>query len=74
MRQAMIFGAKSEAEERIMTYFIFAEYWGWTPKQVDELDVDVLYKLRFLLAESVKERAKPKRNEAKMLKGVGFNV
>ena len=52
----------------MLTYFLFAEHWGWTPKEVDELDVDLVYKLRYLLLEVLKEKERLSRKEMQELK------
>lgn len=48
--------------ERLLTYFLFAERWGWTPKQVDEIDHDVVMKLREMLLE-VQEMERQEREK-----------
>jgi len=52
---------------RTLTYFIFAECWGWTPGDVDEIEVTEVYRLRALLEETMKEREKMSRRERKKL-------
>lgn len=70
LRQAMMFGSKNREHERLMTYMLFAECWGWTPKEVDELDVDIVFKLRHLLMELSKEKERMSRKDKKELQGL----
>lgn len=67
LRQAMLFGSKNREHERLMTYMLFAECWGWTVKEVDELDVDIVFKLRHLLMELSKEKERMSRKDKKEL-------
>lgn len=74
LRQAMLFGSNNLEHEILVTYFLFAEYWGWTPKQVDELDVDVVLALRYMLTEMIKEREKEReaaltKHDKRILRG-----
>ncbi len=64
----MLFGwPMDEEKDRILTYLLFAEAWGWTPRQVDELYYDEVIKLAYLLKELNKEKMRMSRKERKEL-------
>lgn len=67
LRQAMLFGARSGdlKTERILTYFLFADQWGWTQRDVDECDADTVFALRHLLIEVLKEKERLSRKDRK---------
>lgn len=51
----------------MLTYFLFAEAWGWTPNEVDEIEWPTLLALRELLAQYMSERERMLRRESKKL-------
>lgn len=65
LRQAMLFGTSDVWESRVLTYFMFAEAWGWRPSDVDELDWKTVMALKVLLNEFYKEKERMTRKERK---------
>ena len=59
MKEVAIAGAKTPDEERLMTYLICAELWGWTPEQVDRQPITLLRDL-LVLTKEVKEEERRK--------------
>lgn len=72
IREAVVMGFTSSCDvemEMLLTYALFAEQWGWTPKDVNELDADMVMKLRYLLLELLKEKERVSKREMRKVMG-----
>lgn len=52
----MLFGTSDVRLEKYLLYLLFAETWGWTPAEVDEMDTETVYIMKTLLEEINKEK------------------
>ena len=44
-------------DDELLTYIIFAETYGWSPKDIEHLSWDKVIKLRVLVEEIAKEKS-----------------
>lgn len=58
----MKFGCEIPEDDELLTYIVFAEAYGWSPKDIDNLDWDKVIKLRILVMEIMKEKSKKLSN------------
>ena len=50
------FGCETPEDDELMTYILFAEAYGWSPKDIEDLSWDKVVKLRHLVMEVMKEK------------------
>ena len=68
----MEFGTETPEDDELMTYILFAEAYGWSPKDIEHLEWDKVIKLRVLVTELMEKKKKEMKRVGGDVSGVMF--
>ena len=69
MKKVLQYGCEIPEDDELMTYIVFAEAYGWSPKDIEDLEWDKVIKLRELVIEIMKEKNSQMKKVGGDLKG-----